>query len=258
MPRVAKLEPKEDKGKGKWVLNIPASLSDTGERRRVYFSTEPLAQAQADKLQRERKQWGVRAKHAEPHLVTEAVAADKLLQPYGVGLLEVVRQWIARRDRLDASESVEDAWQHFERLKSSEGRSAPYLRSIRQLRASLPESFLSRQVAELEPGDVEAVLESTTNGAAMWNLRRRELSAVFSESVRRGKADANPASKVLVKKKAKAARIDILTVAEAKRLLAACKGTIPMPKGRGKEGKLLGLSDAVPAVAVALFAGLRP
>lgn len=257
MPRVAKLTPKQLPS-GKWELNIPAALSETGVRRRLWFETKRLAEAEAGKLQRERTQWGVRAKHAEPHLVTEAAAAKELLNPYGVSLLEATRQWIAHRNRLDSSETVTDAFDHFEALKKKEGRSTVYVGSIRSLRKRLPKPFLARMVADLEPGDVETALDTASAGVTKWNLRRREMRAVFEESVRRGMAKENPVARVLVKRKVKAQRIDLLSVDEAKSLLAACKGSIPAPKGRGSGKKPLQLTDALPAVAVALFAGLRP
>jgi len=255
MARVAKLAPKELPS-GKWELNIPAQLSDTGKRRRCTFATKALAQSEADKLTRERNQWGVRAKHAEPHLVTEATAARDLLEPFGVGLLECARQWIARRQRLDASESVLDAFGQYEARMEREERSPQHRGSLRQLRTRLPDEFIASLVADIEPADIEKALDATSAGQSKWNLRRRELHSVFADSVRRGKALENPVSRVLSKKKAKAQRIDILTIAETKALIAACKGTIPAPKGRGK--KPLSLHDALPAVAILLFAGLRP
>lgn len=257
MPRVAKLSPKKLPN-GKWELNIPPSLSDSGSRRRLWFDTMRLATAEADKLLRERRDWGVRAKHAEPHLVTEATAAHQLLKPYGISLLVAVRQWVAHKKQLDASETVQDALLKYEALKEGEGRSSIYLSSLRSLRKNLPEPFLTRMVADLEPADVEVALDAVSSGTTKWNLKRREIRAVFEESVRRGMANANPAARVLSKRKARSQRIDLLTVEEAKSLLATCTGSIPLPKGRGSGKKPLELSDALPAVAVALFAGLRP
>lgn len=253
MARIAKLEPK-GLGSGKWLLEIPATYSDTGKRRRVLFATKRLAEAEAGKLKREREQWGVRAKHAEPHLVTEATAAAELLRPFGVGLLEVTRQWIARRRLLDGSETVLEAVTHYLALKQAEGRSRYYLAGLRRLR-HLPGAFLNRLVADVEPADVERVLAETCGGTgAMWNRRRLELAAVFGESVRRGKAAANPVGRVLVRRRAAADRIDILSVEETRRLLAACSGEVASTL----TGKTLPLRECIPVVAVGLFAGLRP
>jgi integrase len=247
MPRVPKFEVNKHPTKG-WDLNIPASVSETGKRRRLYFGRRQDATDEAEKRKREIQAYGQRSLHIAPGLAVEAERCNERLKPYGVSLTAAVSEWMARQDSLSASESVEDAFVHYLRRKDDEGRTDHYMRDLQSAQRRLPNWFLRMILAAVEVADVERALGESAKGPTSYNNTRRMVAAVFNESVRRGKAPSNVVTRTL-KKKSPPKPIDILSLAESKAMLAACKNHPDMK---------LDCSDSVPAVALALFAGIRP
>src|SRR5271166_2506746 len=60
MPKGISLKVRRDPGRpSPWYLNVPASLSDTGKRSRLYFATREIAQGAAERLKARRDNFGV-------------------------------------------------------------------------------------------------------------------------------------------------------------------------------------------------------
>jgi integrase len=171
-----------------------------------------------------------------------------LLEPYGVRLTQAVSEWIGRQDDLTASESVTEAFDEFVAHKEARGRTERYLGRVTKFRDKLPAWFLSKQTAAVELSDIVNVMKPYVPTPSYHNNFRRYLRAVFNFSVRREKAPSNPVIKY-EDEETPSKKPDILTVEEAMALMAACRNY-----GKGK----LDCSDCVPAMAIALFAGVRP
>ena len=157
MPRTAKFEIVETP-KG-WQLNVPASASETGKRRRLYFETQEAAKNEATKRKRELRKYGQCALHIAPDLSVEAERCRSMLEPYGIRLTQAVSEWIERHEALIASESVENAFDAYVTHKEARGRTEMYLDSITKTKDKLPAWFLKKQVAAVERKDVAKVLK---------------------------------------------------------------------------------------------------
>lgn len=85
MARRAKLVPKFDHTRQQWVLNVPSSLSETGERQRVYYPRggEQEALDYASQLKKAHDNLKELAKHVRPELMRAAVKWEPVVIELG-------------------------------------------------------------------------------------------------------------------------------------------------------------------------------
>jgi len=100
MARIAPLLPtlvksRKAQGKAPWCLSVPAHLSSTGQRQRLFYPTKSAANLDADKLAARRDNFGVSLTAMSPARIAEAAEAYNLLEGTGVRLLDVVRTGLA-------------------------------------------------------------------------------------------------------------------------------------------------------------------
>lgn len=72
----------------------PATLSGTGMRRQFFYHTSREAEAAAIKWKERKNELGTQSLAIASGLSEAAVAADVLLQPHGIGLLEAIRRFV--------------------------------------------------------------------------------------------------------------------------------------------------------------------
>src|SRR5258707_8829223 len=122
-----------------WCLSVPAHLSDTGKRKRKYFATKKLAEAEADRLAARKDNFGISLTAMTPARIAEASEAYKLLDPLNVGLLDAVRSFIETHRARSASIPFAQLFDLF--LAAKAKRSEEYkvqLRWAKERLASLP------------------------------------------------------------------------------------------------------------------------
>jgi hypothetical protein len=73
---------------------VPPALSDTGKRKRKFFETKKLAEAECERLEARRDNFGVSLTAMTPARIAEASEAYKLLDPHHIGLLDAVRGFL--------------------------------------------------------------------------------------------------------------------------------------------------------------------
>jgi integrase len=222
-------------------LNIPAKHSESGRRERHFFRTRDQALAAAAKLKGQRDTFGASAIAIAPSLAEAATAAAKLLEPYGVGLLEVVRQYVEREARLLASVPIEKALKAFHAAHPNWSDSHSRMHRLRG--GKLTEAFAGRQLASITGEELREHIAATTNGGPSHNLAVRLAASFFRWASKqpRGWCD-DEAVKHLEKVKENAGEIGVLTAAEAARLMAAAEAHH---------------ADCVAPFAIALFTGMR-
>jgi len=101
------------------------------------------------------------------------------------------------------------------------------------------EHFASRPISEITTGELEAWLRALNVSPTTRNNYRTAIGGLFSFALRRGYVLKNPAA-LAERAKVKTEKPAILTVAEARALIENAQ------------------ADFIPAVALGLFAGLRP
>lgn len=249
MARTAKLEPHFDHTSQRWVLNVPASLSETGHRHRVYFprGEEQAAITHADNLKKAKTALKGKAKHAKPELIEAAVKWEAVVTELGYRNLDhFCADRVADLEKTSKSPTFENLIDTFV-LDHSKNWSDDYKRKRWKP--------FRKRLSEIEELRISSMDE------AFW----REWFATWSKTDKPGKDTYNQ----------QLGMVRSLFELRAAKLVWALNplDDLPAKKGRGKQSvpvsapedvhKLLLLAwehdrDMVPYFATCYFAGPRP
>lgn len=223
-----------------WLLHVPASLSDTGKLQRRYYPTRDAAAKEAATMRENFRANGEQASVLPPRVADQAVAALKLLEGTGGGLIEAARAyreaWAARTASMPFGDAVATY------LESREDLREVTLQSYRYTLEKACEQLAARMLSDLTAADVEAITAGKGSTAAA--MHRRNFRAFWRWACRPprewGKADMLAGLEAI--REAKDADITTLRAAEVRALLKAAEGFRPA---------------AAVAFAVAIFGGVR-
>ena len=246
MARKAKLEPVEtDNG---WRLNIPAKLSSEGKRERYFFKTKKEALAKAATLKKEREEFGNQARAISPALAEQAHKAAKMLEPFGVSLLEAVADYAQREGKKRASKPIEEALAAFRKDRETVARkgkviSAKQAKNYRLRAEKFISDFGGRLMADISCDEIETHLNKTTSGPGGFDEQLKYTRTIWRWCARpkQGWCDAEILADIEPQGDGQG-EIGVLTAKQAEALLAAA---------------IVHQPDTVPAFAVALFTGMR-
>lgn len=182
MPRTAILKPSFRANRpAPWVVNVPKELSPTGRRQQLFFPTKTAASVECEKLKARKDNFGVSLTTTTPARIAAAAECYKLLEPYGIDLLDAVRSHVQLLKGKTASVTFEVAFDRFAELKQN--KSVKYQQEIRQIRSKFSPLF-SRLVCDVSAQDLEPLLNQLP--AASRNAKMRGLRAVFNLAIKRG------------------------------------------------------------------------
>lgn len=238
-----------------------AGLYVAGRRVRRYFQTEAEARTFIEAQTVRHGNLGARAAHVDGRTVEDAVECEAMLKPHGLRLLDAVRDFVAARECLRAfpavplaeaarhygalladrahSWTVDEAAEKWLASREQKGRSDGYLVDARKRLARFRETYGGRSMADIQPADVDAWVNSLGLGPQSVRNFLTVLSSMFSYAVKQGRCPRNPVVQV---ERPDVVRDEpgILSPAELRRLLHE------LP------------DDTVPYVVLSAFAGLRP
>jgi integrase len=190
--RVVSLEPyKTNRKTRKWCVDVPAFLSDTGKRKRLFFETEAAGKAGCETLKARRDNFGTSLAAMTPAKIAEASEAYKLLNETSFSLLDAVRGFLAIQEARSASISFLSLFDQF--LEAKKDRNLQYLRELRVTRDRFPQLH-ARWVSDISYRDLEPLLIKITPGGR--NAVMRYLRAVFNYGIKRGFMVENPISRL--------------------------------------------------------------
>src|ERR1700736_2580987 len=191
--RTASLEPYRsvDSPNRPWCLSVPAHLSDTGKRKRQYFATKKLAEAEADRLAARQDNFGISLTAMTPARIAEASEAYKLLDPLNVGVLDAVRSFIETHRARSASIPFGQLFDLF--LEAKAKRSEKYKVQLRWAKERFA-ALHDRLTSDITVRDLDELLKHEK--ATVKNAFMRYLRAVFNWGVKRDYLDANPIAKL--------------------------------------------------------------
>jgi integrase len=196
MPRTATLTPKlvksrEAIGKAPWCLNIPAHLSRTGQKQRLFFATRKAAALECEKLRARKDNFGVSLTAMTPARIAEAAEAYNLLEPSGLSLLDAVRAGLSVHHTRTASIPFAELFNRF--IDAKAHRSVEYRRELGWTRDRFPQLH-KRLASDITAGELERILAPLSPGAR--NPVMRYLRAVFNYGIKRGLLPENPISRL--------------------------------------------------------------
>jgi integrase len=168
-------------------------------------------------------------------------AALEILKPHGFTLLQAAKFTVANSDILQSSKSVETVVKEFLQAKAQDGRSRRHLTDLRlKLVNGFSSVFGTRDIHSITNRELEDWLRSRSEwGPLTRNNYATALGNLFGFALKRGFILKDPTDR-LERATVQLEKPGILSVAECRALLAAAA------------------PDFKAAIALALFAGLRP
>lgn len=245
--RLPKITIRRDKQRGRWLVDIPDAVSESGIRERKLFATKNEAEgfkiAQEARLRNEGTFGVPLLTPTQRHIAAQAF---RLLAGHAeTQLIDAVREMLQSRDRRARSVTLREAftqWQSFTTGKSRNGKntSPAY---IRQIRCTIPRfsCFHGKLVCDLSPEDVEKMVEGLP--AHSRNAALRILRACLNYAKQRGWLEQSPIRPLLHFVGTGYREPSVLSAAQVAALLRTCRQVRP---------ELLGY------YVLALFAGIRP
>ncbi len=223
-----------------WMVNCPASLSETGKRERHFFKTRDKAKDHAEGLREKVKMHGENATTIRPSLAEAAVQAEAILEPWGLSLVEAARIAAAIRKRETESRPLDEATAAW--LVACEGLRPRTVDGYRQVARRLDNAFAGRLLATITAEQLQAVVAPPGAVGAAVMGRIRNARAFWRWAASKGWCQAEVFDGVEAPKGNTDAEIEVLTPAEAKALLLIAEKHYP---------------QAVASYALQLFAGIR-
>ena len=246
-------------GSKRWKI---AGLYVNGKRKREFFTSEDAAKRRLQSLQIQRENLGTRATHIAGGLAEDAVRAEHSLAPFGVNLLEAVREYVKCRELIAGTGKslLELAKEHSAReatrrrsltlaaLKArffadpeTKKRSKFYLDDLGKRWRRFEEHFGPETMAtDITPEGVREWLHSLPVSDLTKGNFHRNIAPVFGFAVNAGLLPENPFRKVRKPSVAGADGVEVFTPGQMRSLLKAAH------------------AEWLPVLALAGFAGLRP
>lgn len=224
-----------------WKVELPARISPSGKRERVYFKTREKAKEYATKLRDDRDTHGSNATNIRPALAEEASRASAMLERFGISLIEAARRIVEIEDAKAASENVTKALAAF--LLVKEGKSGSQQRTYDQMRAPFEQEFGDRQLSTITEAELVTHVESNTGKDSTYNRRAEAIRAFWRWSARTPRNWCNEKLvEALERRDLRKGVIGVLTAEQCEVLMKTAEQHYP---------------ECVPAFAICLFTGMR-
>ena len=196
MPKFAKFHPKFSSGIGQWVLNIPANLSKTGKRQRMFFKDRKDAIRAAHRVRERNQKFGISLSNLDPVRLGECSEAYRLLDSFkervglNLSLLSCVREAVQRYEDENSSVSLQALFEEY--LATREHLSDAHCNTL--VAVSRRFEKIEEKVCSVSPDTLAPILDQLSNSTK--NRYLRTLRSVFSFGIRRGYLKTNPAEKI--------------------------------------------------------------
>jgi integrase len=188
MPRPLRLKPIKTSDE-RWLLDIPATLSDTGSRQRLYFRNLDTARLKASELRARQHNLRIESEDFPELLRVDALKAIDHLRSVDAEatLFDAAKLYVADYQQKSRSVSFAQLFDLYLELKSH--RSNVYRKELLITKNRLS-MFHDIKVYDLESAKLEKVLAKFPPAAR--NAVMRYLRAVFNVGIRRGYLKTNP------------------------------------------------------------------
>lgn len=218
---------------------MPAHLSPTGNRQRLFFATEREASTECELLKTRRVNFGHSLKTMSAERIAEAAACYERLEiaAPGITLSGAVTEFLAMHSARHASLPMSTLWERF--LKSKATASAPYRQELASTFRRLT-SIKDVIVSDVTPKQIEESLVEFPS--AYRNATLRYLRAAFNFGIRSGWLRENPVNRLEFKKIVRD-QVDVIPPAPVEKLLFDA---------------LANDLELLPFLVLAFYGGVRP
>jgi integrase len=196
MPRTANLRPafrpeRKAKDLAPWAVNVPDVFSPTGKRQQLFFATKALAQGECDRLQAKKNNFDTSMSLISSAQVVEAAKSFELLKPFGIGLLDAIREYVEIHARRTESISFLDLCNQYLLVKAK--RDERHLKGLRNTRDRFP-TLHSMLVTDIDHRILEPLISAVPSGGR--NLILRHFRAFFNFAIKKEWAVENPVARL--------------------------------------------------------------
>jgi len=252
MPRTPNL-PISPTSSGKWKYDLPDTLSPTGKRQRKTFATKKLAEISRQADLERHKLYGIEGHTLKASQATDAARALEVLEPYEATLTEAAKFYSDWRKQQLGSRMFAEVWQ--ERIEAMTGLSDAHVRKAEQVRNKLLPKFGNRLVCNINHDELRSALNNAYPTAHGFNLALRMIAPAFKLSMIEGWISENPCDRIQ-KKQTGRHEIRILTLNQCRKVMMSAIDY--RQKKDFPEFLRVDARGAMPALALMLFAGVRP
>jgi integrase len=250
-----KIAPKFHAQRDRWMLDIPATMSDTDKRIKMFFKTRDEARKHLEEITGEMPSAAI-----PPLLAMEADKARAILEPWNLDLVQAAREVAAALEALGDAGSILEAAKAYRLTHNARTASKPlgvavalYLDSKTDLRDATLKSYkytlekalaplADSMMADIETSDLEAILAPKAATARAMHKRNLRVFWKWASIAPRQWAEMATVDALEAIRISSDADIEILKPAEVKALLHAAEA-----EGTG----------AAAAYAIAIFGGVR-
>jgi integrase len=229
-------KPVQVNGEPFYLVRFPQPNGKGGRR---HFKLKGDAQSFLEQKSVEIENHGLAAGSLNERERAEYLECRDALKVYGITLRDAVRMLKPQLSQRDKSCLVPEAVVELLKAKKADGLSLRYLKDLATRLGVFAREFPETQVAEFDTARIDDWLRGLGLKAITRNNYRRILGVFFSFSVGRKWTLSNPVAQSS-KAKEQALKVGILQPDQVKRLLESADDEI------------------LPAIALGLFAGLRP
>jgi integrase len=170
-----------------WCVDVPPHLSDTGKRKRKFFTTEREAKAECETLKSRKDNFGVSLTAMTPARIAEAAEAYKRLEGFPMSLLNAVEMALALHKERNSSLAFDELFDLY--LARIQKRSAKHRDSMRQTKERFP-SLRKTLACDISPKILDELLVPLP--PASRDLAMRHWRSVFRYGIKRQYLQANP------------------------------------------------------------------
>jgi integrase len=163
-----------------WCVNVPPELSSTGKRREMFFTSKTEAQVECDKLKARKDNFGLSLTALTPAKIAVAAECYKLLDPYDLNILDVVRSYVESHKQRIASKPFEEVFNLFAEMR--QGKSRYYRYAISQTKAKFS-ALHTRMICEISAADLRPVLDLMPDSSR--DTKMRVLRSLFNFAIKR-------------------------------------------------------------------------
>lgn len=222
---------------GAIAWQVDARTRNGGERKAFATQDEAETFAKLERIKRENQ--GIAVYELSPAERNDAQAALEILKPHGHTLRDAANFLAKNQKVAKCDKSIADIVAELLTNKEKDGASDRYLKDLRTRLGQFQKSFPATKLADFSTARIDDWLRDLPHAAVTRNNYRRLLGVLFNYAIGRGYCVENP-----VQRTSRAKVVDkppgIITPVQCASLLEKAEPEI------------------LPAIALGLFAGLRP
>jgi integrase len=170
-----------------WCVDVPPHLSETGKRKRKFFTTEREAKAECETLKARKDNFGISLTAMTPARIAEAAEAYKRLEGVPISLLSAVETALALHKERNSSLPFDELFDLY--LARIQKRSAKHKDSMRQTKDRFP-SLHKTLACDITPKMLDELLLPLP--PASRDLAMRHWRSVLRYGIKRQYLQANP------------------------------------------------------------------